>query len=426
VGTTKEEVDPNITTLDGALEWLIANVDTDSHVKYAIQLDGTEVVKAWKTLQCTNKAVEVRICRYQAETSGAAVITFTTPDDIPAKKPDGILVVDQGINLILDQKITVSGGGNCPILKEYGGFILVLPKGKLTMEANSKITEVAVRHSSGAVTVNLTDSSEPSYFVMNGGEISGNTVSGDTVSNIGDSPAVLLGRYGKFTMNGGLITNNTRGVVVSGLGACFTMEGGSITNNGTVDPAPPLPPNPSDPVIPRGLRGGGVCVGVNLTGGTFKMKGGTISGNGVNPAAGALPTPGGEVYVAASNASLILNGVVNINSDNTVCLTNANPGNFPMITLEDGFKDTNPLIKLDLAATRPEWVPNWVGPKVLQLDGGTTPIPLALRERFVLGNFYYSSGNKDFEPSEVEPLLSEYEIDDQGKLVLKPQPNPGA
>jgi hypothetical protein len=164
------------------------------------------------------------------------------------------------------------------------------------------------------------------------------------------------------------------------------------------------------------------------------MNGGTISGNGLNPAEGALDTPGGGVYVAASNASLILNEdmdsdpikAVNINSDNTVCLTNANPGNFPRITLKSGFTTGGTHITLDLAATRPEWVPNWVGPKVLQLDGGTTPIPLDLRERFDLGSFYYSSGNKDFEPSDVAPPLSNYEIDTNGVLVLKPQPNPGA
>jgi hypothetical protein len=225
------------------------------------------------------------------------------------------------------------------------------------MEANSKITEVAVRHSSGAVTVNLTDSSSESYFVMKGGEISGNIASGTTVSNIGDSPAVLLGRKGKFTMNGGLITNNTRGVVISGPEAEFTMEGGFITNNGTVDPAPP-----PDPPNPRGLRGGGVCVGVNLTGGTFKMNGGEISGNGVNPAVGALDTPGGGVYVAAKNGYPTFDGEIAIASANHVCLTSASPGQYPFITLGDDFTN-NPgdePITLDLAATRPEWVSKWV------------------------------------------------------------------
>jgi hypothetical protein len=167
-------------------------------------------------------------------------------------------------------------------------------------------------------------------------------------------------------------------------------------------------------------------VGVNLTGGTFKMNGGTISGNGVNPAAGALPTPGGGVYVAASNGYPTFNGVadietkgeVDIDSDNTVCLTNANPGNFPVITLGPNFTNEqgDDPITLDLAATRPEWVPNWVGQKVLQLDPGNPNSIATLKGRFVLRNFYYSSGNKPFVLG--DPIQPTYKIDDlTGKLV---------
>ena len=246
---------------------------------------------------------------------------------------------------------------------------------------------------------------------MKGGEISGNIASGTTVSNIGDSPAVLLGRKGKFTMNGGLITNNTRGVVISGPEAEFTMEGGSITNNGTEDPAPP-----PDPPNPRGLRGGGVCVGVNLTGGTFKMNGGTISGNGVNPAAGALDTPGGGVYVAAKNGYPTFDGGITIALANHVCLTSASPGQYPFITLGPGFTVSNPKITLDLAATRREWVLNWVGQKVL--DGNPSSIA-ALKDRFVLGNFYYSSGNKPFDLYQGDNL-NRYIIDNNGVLILNP------
>jgi hypothetical protein len=401
VGTTETVVDSSITTLDVALKWVVANADTDTHTSYAIQLDGNEVVEAWKTLQCTNKAITLQIRRYQAATLGAVTITFTPSNPVPDRKPDGILVVGQGLSLILENKITVSGA-NCPTLKEYGGFILVQEGGTLRMRTGSKIIGVAVRHNSGAVTVNLTDASIASFFFMEGGEISGNLTSGDTEINPGDSPAVLLGRQGQFTMGGGSITNNTRGVAISGSDACFTMNGGTITNNGTT--------------YEKRLRGAGVCVGVNLSGGSFVFNGGTISGNGV-PGVGTDLPPGGGVYVSAKNAYLTLAGAVTIDQGtNTVCLTSASSGQCPLITLGQGFTVNNPLIKLDLAATRPEWVPSWEGKTVLKLGAGSTSSIAALKGRFVLGKFYYSSGNKDYELAD-NPPLSSYHIDDNGVLV---------
>jgi hypothetical protein len=308
----------------------------------------------------------------------------------------------------------------------YSGFIVV-QGGTLRMLTGSTITKVAAASSSAAVTVGpLSAVNVASLFELQGGKITGN------ITDIANSPwtapashgAVLLRRNGQFTMSGASeITNNTRGVVIAGPDASFAMSGGFITGNGKILE------NGAVTDYADGIRGAGVCVGQNLYKGTFTMTGGEISGNGI-AATAALPPPGGGVYVTSRTSSLILKGAVNIkpddpddpdNTGNTVCLTSASSGECPFITLGQGFTASNPKITLDLASTRPEWVIKWVGKKVLQLDGGTTPIPLDLRERFELRNFYYSSGNRDFELAEVDPQLSAgYEISTDGVLVPKP------
>ncbi len=103
-------------------------------------------------------------------------------------------------------------------------------------------------------------------FVMEGGCISGNVVSG----SIGGG-GVHVGSGASFTMNGGAIQKNKAdygGGVYVGSGATFTMNGGTIQNNGSKET----------------LRGGGVYVGSGASaygraGGTFNLAGGTITGN---------------------------------------------------------------------------------------------------------------------------------------------------
>jgi hypothetical protein len=304
----------------------------------------------------------------------------------------------------------------------YSGFIVV-QGGTLRMLTGSTITKVAAASSSAAVTVGpLSAVNVASLFELQGGKITGNIT--DAVNEPWRTPAshgaVLLRRNGQFIMSSASkITNNTRGVVIAGPDASFTMSGGSITGNGKILE------NGAVTDYAEGMRGAGVCVGQNLYKGTFTMTGGEISGNGLPGDATKDLPPGGGVYVTSRTSSLILKGAVNIkpddpddpdNTGNTVCLTSASSGECPVITLGPGFTVSNPKITLDLASTRPEWVIKWVGKTVLKLGDGSTDTIANLKERFELRNFYYSSGNKNFELV-TDPLLSNYMIDDQGKLV---------
>jgi hypothetical protein len=406
VGATETVVDPSITTLDAALNWLSVTANIELHDSYVIQLDADEVVQSRKTLalQDKNKAVTIRIRRYNAASSNSAIITLASGI------PEGMLEVGQGLTLSLDSKITVSGTGSTA-LKDYTGFILV-QGGTLNMLPNSKITGVTVPNEGGAVVVGSLTFTEDMLSTFNmAGEISGNYAGAN--ERPGTAPAshgaVFVRANGKVTMSGGSITNNTRGVVIGGRDAEFTMSGGSITDNGKVDPQPP------DPTKPRGLRGAGVCVGLNQMAGIFNWNGGSINGNGKNDAAGALDTPGGELYVSSSTGVLTLNKPSNMGLSGTVCLTNTNQSRYPALILGPNF--TNNLgddpITLDLASTRPEWIPSWVGKTVLKLGAGSTSSIAALKGRFVLGKFYESSGNKDFVP---DTNISPHVINDNGVL----------
>jgi hypothetical protein len=93
-------------------------------------------------------------------------------------------------------------------------------------------------------------------FIMNGGTIAHNT------GTSGGGALQLVGVDTNFTMTGGTIANNTANVLAGGgvnIGAgTFTMSGGAITGNKAVTNA------------------GGVHI---FTNGTFIMTGGTITGN---------------------------------------------------------------------------------------------------------------------------------------------------
>jgi hypothetical protein len=357
-------------------------------------LDTSETLNGKKSLSYGAKTVSVEIRGYAAVS-------------IKGGSAEGLLEVGQGVSLTLGNNITVDGTGLT--LKNYTGLIEV-NEGALKMVTGSKIMGLDAPMDCGAVIVGPLSTNKVSTFEMQGGEIRDNiSSSGSPWEAPASNSAVLLRRNGQFTMSGGSITNNTRGVVIAGPDACFTMKEGSITGNGKIRQDGTVTDYAS------GMRGAGVCVGQNLYVGIFTMEGGEIRGNG-GPGQGTVLPPGGGVYVSSRNGTLILNGKVTIDQNNTVCLTSASPGLYPPITLKGEFTVSNPMIALDLAATRPEWAPNWEGRTVLQPDGSKDTIA-NLKDRFKLGEqFYYSSGNKSFRPVE-EPALSGYKIDTNGVLV---------
>jgi hypothetical protein len=120
-------------------------------------------------------------------------------------------------------------------------------------------------------------------FVMNGGVITGN-------SRRGNGGGVLV-NSGTFTMNGGTISGNTANGMGGGVfvGGTFTMNGGTISGNTT--------------------NGGGG--GVGASSGAFTMNGGTISGNTAN---GSGNSGGGGVYVGDKGTFTMSGGTINGNT----------------------------------------------------------------------------------------------------------------
>jgi hypothetical protein len=140
-------------------------------------------------------------------------------------------------------------------------------------------------------------------FTMEGGEISGNTrgvyihngsltMSGGKIAgNTGfDGGGVYVGYIGRFTMGGGEISGNTAsggnsgGGVYVGYSGSFTMNGGEISGN-------------------TSNFGNGVSVGSN---GAFTMSGGKISGNTAFGGGGS----GGGVYIFNGSFSKTGGGII--------------------------------------------------------------------------------------------------------------------
>ena len=162
-----------------------------------------------------------------------------------------------------------------------GGGVYVLGGGKFDLYGG-KITGNTVTNDGGGVCV-----AANGEFNMYGGEISGNTA-----TQYGGGVYVWDG--GTFTMNGGAkITDNSAGY---GGGVCtrgkFTMNGGSITNN------------KADKSKTNSM-GGGVYVN-----GTFTMSGGEISGN-------TATSNGGGVYAGGTTFTVSGAAVIKDNKKGT-------------------------------------------------------------------------------------------------------------
>jgi hypothetical protein len=157
-------------------------------------------------------------------------------------------------------------------------------------------------------------------FIMNGGEITGNTVSNYcTVSSSATSTSssygggVCVGVSGTFTMNGGEITGNTAfnsssttsyydsnsrggGVCVIGNGI-FTMNGGEITENTASNSS-----TTTFASFSSSSYGGGVCMD---GAGAFTMNGGKITGN---TASSSLSSSYGGGLYAGTFATFTMSG----------------------------------------------------------------------------------------------------------------------
>jgi hypothetical protein len=197
-----------------------------------------------------------------------------------------LFTVESGATLVLDNNITLQGGGSntAALVRVNGG-------GTLIMETGAKITgntSSANNSATGGGGVLVSGGT----FTMNGGKISSNKV-----SSYGGG--VLLDRSGSFTMNSGEISDNTSSGDGGGMSlfnsSTFIMNGGEISRNAT---------NTSS-------GGGG---GVYVNSGTFTMNSGEISSNtaytggGVRTFNGAFFMNGGEI---SGNTGSYSGGVYN-------------------------------------------------------------------------------------------------------------------
>ena len=205
------------------------------------------------------------------------------------------LTLGDGFELILGENIAVTGQPNQPTRVFSGSLIHVQDNGTLVMNHGSRIIgnrlSLATEQNASGVFV-----TEDGMFIMNGGEISGNT------SNAAQSGGgVRIASNGIFTMNGGEISGNTTTSRNSGAGVSisngtFTMNGGRISGN--TSNASTAPANFG------GWNGGGVhVIGPR---GVFNMNDGEIYGNTMSMVEGGHSGAGG-VFVEI-NATFNMNG----------------------------------------------------------------------------------------------------------------------
>ena len=173
------------------------------------------------------------------------------------------------ILLTLGENITIKGSAAQPT----ANLVSVTLGSTLIMKAGSKIT--GFNSTSGTHAPVMVSSGT---FTMDGGEISGNSVS---IGNVGTSSGVLLGSGATFTMNGGSITNNTMvdttargngggvGFQSSGQASDITlnMNGGTITGN-TRNGQPMDVHIPDNPRNIFNYNGGAIGAVFNKTGAT--------------------------------------------------------------------------------------------------------------------------------------------------------------
>jgi parallel beta-helix repeat protein len=203
--------------------------------------------------------------------------------DLTGTAKGSLITVGNGVTLTL-KNITLKGlneaeGGNtAALIKVTSGGKLILGNGAVIRDNYNNDSS----NYGGGVYVDGSGT-----FTMEGGEISGNTV-----TQRGGGVYVL--DSGAFTMKNGEISGNNAlrggGVCVTDTGA-FTMEGGKISGNNAND------------------YGGGVYA--DQEGTSFTMEGGEINGNTVNV------YNGGGVYVEAKGTFTMKNGEIRGNSSGT-------------------------------------------------------------------------------------------------------------
>jgi len=193
--------------------------------------------------------------------SGTAVDITITLKSIGTRKTIRLssIVISTGVTLVLD---------NITLQKRYDSSNYVISSNSSSQDKGGTL----IMNEGSAIANGGVSVAENATFTMNGGKISGNTVSSTNSSSYGGG--VYVGKNATFTMSGGEISGNTvsstnsssyGGGVYVGENATFTMSGGEISGN-TVS------------YTGSSYYGGGYGGGVYVSSGTFTKTGGTITG----------------------------------------------------------------------------------------------------------------------------------------------------
>ena len=315
-----------ITSLSDALALIAANAVQNGKYRYVLSGDITsqDPIVLDTTAFNSKTGVEITLAGASSERT------------IQLASAGGQLFTVSGGTLRLDANITLKGiTNNTPASAAGGVLILVETGGTLIMEANSKIKDNTSTQAGDLAGSGVMVRGEAA-FIMEGGEISGNSNNnngavrvasvgaghttgipqftmkgGEIKNNTGNyGCGVSVTNNGVFTMTGGLITLNNYGSYTGGqgggvyIGGTFNMEGGEISDN-------------------TAKTGGGVFV----NGGTFNMTDGVIKANTVNGTGGTAGY-GGGVNVRPGATFYKTGGTINgVNAGSQPNVITGNPGN---------------------------------------------------------------------------------------------------
>ncbi len=223
-------------------------------------------------------------------------------------------------NIILDLAgYTLTGTGTTSVITVYGSLTLedssTEGTGTITGgvgtefdSTSASIIDDGTDYVGGGVLVNGT--SATATFTMNGGTITGNTLTATSGTESYGGGVCVVGDSATFTMNGGTISNNNQTTTTRGGGVCaarsatFIMNGGTISGN-------------------TAYRSGGVNLQYSAT---FTMNGGTISGN-------TSSNDGGGISVPSTSTFTMSGGTIFNNTAKTYGGGVYSAGNF---TMSDG------------------------------------------------------------------------------------------
>jgi len=287
---------PTGVTLAEQLSWIRGFGQAGNH--YIVELSGNETINAAAAAMPSGNNVTITI-------RGTSLSEIT-----------GTFTVPSGVTLILDNNITITGSDTRGVTVNTGGT--------LVMNAGARIAGNSISASEGGLNSVFSQGggvliSSGAVFIMNGGEISGNTLSANSSGWGSSSPPTANAQgggvavWGTFTMNGGEISGNTvtanrsgsagfsfseGGAVFVGAGGTFTMTGGVLSGNTVTSTG-------NSPVS----RGGGVHVahssgfGANLVpAGVFRISNGTIHGSETAVPVTQRNTSGNGASCSLSNA----------------------------------------------------------------------------------------------------------------------------